>query len=79
MEKEYVPTIDEKIEDFFDVVDSLRYIYYENIRLKQENAKLKKESQERFEQIMKMSEMSQEGLDNWIKLICKGKIKINDK
>ena len=79
MEKEYVPTIDEKIEDFFDVVDSLRYIYYENIRLKQENAKLKKESQERFEQIMNMSKMSQEGLDNWIKLICEGKIKINDK
>jgi SepF-like predicted cell division protein (DUF552 family) len=74
--KEYVPTMEEKIDEFFDVMDILRSAYYENIRLKQEVAKLKKESKERFEQIMDMSRKSQQGLDNWIKLLLEGKIKI---
>ena len=73
-----ISTMEERIEYFFDMIDNLRCIYYENIRLKQENIKLKKESKERFEQIMEMSKESQEGLDNWIKLILDEKIIIKD-
>ena len=75
-EEDYAPTILDKIEEFFDIVDYLRCIYYENSRLKEENAKLRKESKDRLEQIMDMSRMSQEGVDNWVKAILDGKIKI---
>lgn len=74
--EEYIPTMEESIEYFFDMMDNLRSVYYENFRLKQEVAKLKKESKERFEQIMDMSRKSQQGLDNWIGLLLEGKIKI---
>ena len=78
MDKDYIPTIEEKIEDFFDIMDSLRSIYYENFRLKQENAKLREECQKRYEQIMDMSRMSQEGLNNWIQAMLDGKIKLSN-
>ena len=78
MDKDYIPTMEEKIEDFFDIMDSLRSIYYENFRLKQENAKLREECQKRYEQIMDMSRMSQEGLNNWIQAMLDGKIKLSN-
>ena len=78
MDKDYIPTMEEKIEDFFDIMDSLRSIYYENFRLKQENTKLREECQKRYEQIMDMSRMSQEGLNNWIQAMLDGKIKLNN-
>lgn len=74
--EEYIQTINEKVEDFLDIMDYLRSIYYENLRLKEENAKLKKESKERFEQIMKMSDLSQRGINNWVNAILNGKIVI---
>ena len=77
--EDYIPTILDKVEEFFDIIDCLKSIYYENIRLKQENIKLRKESQERFEQIMDMNKKSQEGVNNWINLILDGKIKLVDK
>jgi len=74
--EEYIQTISEKVEDFLDMMDYLRSIYYENFRLKEEIAILKKENQERFDQIMKMSKMSEEGLHNWVNAILDGKIVI---
>lgn len=74
--EEYIPTMEEKIDEFFDIMDNLRCIYYENIRLKAEITKLKKESQERHNQIMEMARMSEEGLHNWINSILDGKIVI---
>ena len=78
MDKDYIPTMEEKIEDFFDIMDSLRSIYYENFRLKQENTKLREECQKRYEQIMDMSRISQEGLNNWIQAMLDGKIKLSN-
>ena len=72
----YIPPFEKKVEDFLDIMDYLRGIYYENFRLREENAKLRKVSQERFEQIMRMSRLSQQGLDNWMKAILEGKVKI---
>ena len=75
-EDEHISSMEEQIEYFFDMMDNLRNIYYENLRLKAEIAKLKKENQERFEQIINMSKKSEEGLHNWINAILDGKIVI---
>lgn len=64
------------IEEFFDMMDALRCIYYENIRLRKENKELKEENDARHKQIMNMARMSEEGLHNWINAICNGDIKL---
>ena len=64
------------IEEFFDMMDTLRCIYYENTRLREENKKLKEESDARHKQIMNMARMSEEGLHNWINVILSGDIKL---
>ena len=69
-------TMEVKIDEFFDIMDNLKAAYYENFRLRAEITKLKKESQERHDQIMEMARMSGEGLHNWIDAILEGKITI---
>jgi len=64
------------IEEFFDMMDTLRCIYYENIRLREENKKLKEESDARHKQIMDMAKTSEEGLHKWINAIFNGDIKL---
>ena len=64
------------IEEFLDMMDALRCIYYENFRLREENKKLKEESNARHKQIMDMARMSEEGLHNWINAIIEGDIKL---
>lgn len=69
----------DNIEFFLDTMESLRSIYYENIRLRKENQELRERCEANHKQIMNMARMSEEGLHNWINAICKGDIKINKK
>jgi regulator of replication initiation timing len=65
--------------EFFDVVNDLEGIYYENIRLRKENKELKERLDEHHKQIMRMAEMSEQGTRNWINAILEGKIKLTGK
>jgi regulator of replication initiation timing len=65
--------------EFFDVVNDLEGIYYENIRLRKENKELKERLDEHHKQIMRMAEMSEQGTRNWINAIMDGKIKLTGK
>lgn len=65
--------------EFFDVVNALEGIYYENIRLRKENKELKERLDEHHKQIMRMAEMSEQGTRNWINAILEGKIKLTGK
>lgn len=65
--------------EFFDVVNALEGIYYENIRLRKENKELKERLDEHHKQIMRMASMSEQGTRNWINAILEGKIKLTGK
>jgi regulator of replication initiation timing len=65
--------------EFFDVINALEEIYYENARLKAENKDLKERLDEHHKQIMRMANMSEQGTRNWIDAILEGKIKITEK
>ena len=65
--------------EFFDVVNTLEGIYYENIRLRKENKELKERLDEHHKQIMRMARMSEQGTRNWINAILEGKIKLTGK
>ena len=65
--------------EFFDVVNALEGMYYENARLKEENKELKERLDEHHKRIMKMAEMSEQGTRNWINAILEGKIKLTEK
>lgn len=65
--------------EFFDVVNALEEMYYENARLKAENKDLKERLDEHHKQIMRMAEMSEQGTRNWINAILEGKIKLTGK
>ena len=67
------------ITEFFDVVNALEGIYYENIRLRKENKELKERLDEHHKQIMRMASMSEQGTRNWINAIMDGKIKLTGK
>lgn len=69
----------DRIEEFFDIVDTLKVAYYENIRLRQENKELKERLDEHHKQIMRMANMSEQGTRNWINAILEGKIKLTEK
>ena len=65
--------------EFFDIVNALEGIYYENIRLRKENKELKERLDEHHKQIMRMASMSEQGTRNWINAILEGKIKLTGK
>ena len=67
------------ITEFFDVINALEEMYYENARLKAENKDLKERLDEHHKQIMRMANMSEQGVRNWIDAILEGKIKITGK
>lgn len=69
----------DRIEEFFDIMETLRVAYYENIKLRQENKELKERLDEHHKQIMRMAEMSEQGTRNWINAILEGKIKLTGK
>lgn len=62
---------------FVDLGYSIESLITENERLERENAKLKEENNKRYNMIMNMAKRSQEGVENFIKLIMKGDICIN--
>ena len=68
-----------KIEDFFEIIETLRVAFYENIQLRQENKELKEKLEAHHKQIMRMAEMSEQGTRNWINAILDGKIKLTGK
>lgn len=67
------------ITEFFDVINALEEMYYENARLKAENKELKERLDEHHKQIMRMAAMSEQGTRNWINAILEGKIKLTGK
>jgi regulator of replication initiation timing len=69
----------DRIDEFFDIMETLRVAYYENIQLRQENKELKERLDEHHKQIMRMAEMSEQGTRNWINAILEGKIKLTGK
>lgn len=64
------------LEEFFDIMDALRCIYYENKELRKENKELKERLDANHKQIMRMAAMSEQGVKNWINAIMDGKIKL---
>lgn len=67
------------ITEFFDVINALQEMYYENARLKAENRELKERLDSEHKQIMKMTVMSEQGTRSLVNAILEGKIKITGK
>lgn len=67
------------ITEFFDVINALQEMYYENARLKAENKELKERLDSEHKQIMKMTAMSEQGTRNLVNAILEGKIKLTGK
>jgi len=63
---------------FVDLGYSIENLIRENERLEEENTKLREENKKRFDMIMGMSKRSQESVTDFIKMLMKGDISINN-
>lgn len=66
------------ITEFFDVINALEEMYYENARLKDENKYLKERLDSEHKRIMEMAAMAEQGTRNWINAILEGKIELQE-
>lgn len=66
------------ITEFFDVINVLEEMYYENARLKDENKYLKERLDSEHKRIMEMAAMAEQGTRNWINAILDGKIELQE-